>query len=250
MLPVRTKSSSASKTGMINQRGETVTALLVHLKHFQNWHTRLTTIGRRVLQSQLVSNSSNSSYYYFQEYLIAVGSLEPDNARTELLSRSTSTWLVQASYPFGTAYFIVLIFTGHHFITGQVCKEIPHLGSYISYYSIVAFNSSFYFFGGWRGSYHLGSPACNSYVIASFSTNTKQWKRIGFLNNARNSHGVMIDQGEFIIVGGYNEKIGLLGTERCSLIGDSMKCTTVDPGLEGYYYTPELMSVSENFCPK
>ena len=112
-------------------------------------------------------------------------------------------------------------------------KEIFHPGSYILDYSIVALETSFYIFGGdW------------SNVIASFSTTSMEWRKLGYLNKARNGHGVIIHQGEFIIVGGYAD------TERCILNGDSVQCSTVDPELEGYYYYPEMMSVPENFCPK
>ena len=116
-------------------------------------------------------------------------------------------------------------------------QEIFHKGLYINRYSIVTLESSFYIFGGWKG--------ISSDVIASFSTVTKQWRKLGYLNKARYGQGVIIQQGDFIIVGGWSES---LGTERCSVNGDSMQCATVEPKLEGYYYYPEMMLVPGNFC--
>ena len=64
---------------------------------------------------------------------------------------------------------------------------------------------------------------------------------------ARKGHGVIVQQGQFIVIGGAN---GPLGTERCSLVNDSIQCTTVDPELENYNHYPEMMHVSEDFCQK
>ena len=83
-------------------------------------------------------------------------------------------------------------------------------------------------------------------VIAAFDTNTKQWKKLGKLNQARHGHSVTIHQGKFIVVGGEYEPYG---TESCTLKSDSVQCKIVDPELENYFYYPEMISVSENFCP-
>ena len=97
----------------------------------------------------------------------------------------------------------------------------------------------FYIFGGVTND-------GNSNVIASFETSTRQWKKLGYLNEARFGHGVAIQQGEFIVVGGYSKFV----TERCILNDDSIHCTTTKPQLQYYEYYPEMMSVSENYCPK
>ena len=104
---------------------------------------------------------------------------------------------------------------------------------------MVALKSSIYIFGG--------SPRTKiGGIITTFDTTTKQWIRLGKLNQARYAHAVIVHQGQFVVVGGD----GSLGTERCALKGNSVQCTTVDPELENYYFYPEMMSVSENFCPK
>ena len=85
--------------------------------------------------------------------------------------------------------------------------------------------SSFYVFGG----YGYGS-AYRGDTIAGFYTNTKQWKKLGYLNKSREGHGIILHQGQFIVVGGH----GLQETERCILKGDSIQsfqCTTVGPEL-------------------
>ena len=86
-------------------------------------------------------------------------------------------------------------------------------------------------------------------VIAAFDTTKKQWDKIGKLNQARSGHGVIVHQGQFIVVGG-GFLSAPIGTERCKLKDDSMKCTTVDPELKGYRFYPEMMSVPGNFCQK
>ena len=102
---------------------------------------------------------------------------------------------------------------------------------------------TFYIFGGDSG------PSSNtpSNTIAKFSTLTKEWTKLGELNQARFAHGVFIQQGDFIVVGGFK---GDLRTERCTLNEDAIRCTLIDPELKNYGYYPEMMSVEPNFCPK
>ena len=97
--------------------------------------------------------------------------------------------------------------------------------------------SSFYIFGGEDEQETLNA-------IASFDTVTKKWKKLGELKHGRYAHGVIIQAGEFVVVGG----TGSISTERCILNGESIKCTTVDPELENYNFYPEMMSVPENYC--
>ena len=127
---------------------------------------------------------------------------------------------------------------------------IFHSALFINEYSIVALNSSFYIFGGYKSkiSFYGMTRGIYSSVIASFSTTTKRWEKLGYLNEARTVHGVIVHQGEFIIVGGYNENIRYLSTERCILSDDLVQCSTAGPKLQGYSYYPEMMLVSENFC--
>ena len=90
------------------------------------------------------------------------------------------------------------------------------------------------------------SSGYDSNVIVAFDTHTKQWKTLGELNQARHGHAVIFHQGKFIVVGG---EYGSCGTESCLLKDGSVQCKTVGPKLENYFYFPEMMSVSENFCP-
>ena len=102
---------------------------------------------------------------------------------------------------------------------------------------------TFYIFGGDSG------PSSNtpSNTIAAFSTVSKEWKKLGELNQARYAHGVLIQQGNFIVVGGYP---GNLRTERCTLNEGTIRCTLIDPELKSYGFYPEMMFVEPNFCPK
>ena len=89
-----------------------------------------------------------------------------------------------------------------------------------------------------------------SNIIARFETSTRQWKKLGELNEARLGHGVIAQKGEFIVVGGDGIIDEGTKTERCSLSDDSIQCTSVDPELYDYFFYPEMMLVPENYCPK
>ena len=117
-------------------------------------------------------------------------------------------------------------------------KYSVHSGCSIHSYSIVALADSFYIFGGL-------SHGTKSSTIAAFSTVTKEWKKLGELKQARYYHGVIIQNGDFVVVGGND---GQLGTERCILSEDTITCTVIDPVLDHYYYYPEMMSVPPNYC--
>ena len=118
-----------------------------------------------------------------------------------------------------------------------------HQGSYIIRYPIVTLANTFYIFGGDSG------PSDNTPTnpIVAFSTITKEWKKLGELNRARYAHGVFIQQGDFIVVGGYDRK---LFTERCTFNEADIHCTLVDPELENYAYYPEMMAVMPSYCEK
>ena len=133
------------------------------------------------------------------------------------MSRS-STWSVEADYPFSD-------------------PEEPFIHSF----SIIDLETSFYMFGGWI-------MDRTSDIDASFDTKSRQWKKLGHLNQARYGNGVINQQGQFIVVGGnsYSEKLRI--TERCYLENESIQCTTIEPVLDVYY--PELMLVPEDYCPK
>ena len=38
--------------------------------------------------------------------------------------------------------------------------------------------------------------------------------------------------------------------ERCTLIGDSIQCTNIDPSFEDNSLNPIMISVPEDFCPQ
>ena len=109
-------------------------------------------------------------------------------------------------------------------------------------FSIVALKSSFYTFGGNK------SDNKSTSLIAKFDTITEKWKKLGVLNQNRKSHSVFIHQGDFVVVGGLHYKA--ISNERCTMDGDKIMCTEFQPELEGYGYYPQMMSVSQSYCPK
>ena len=71
--------------------------------------------------------------------------------------------------------------------------EIFPQGDSIEDYALVPVKNTFIFFGGYPF----------SKTIATFSTVTKQWKKIGELIPPRNGHGVFARKDDFIVVGSY-----------------------------------------------
>ena len=111
-------------------------------------------------------------------------------------------------------------------------------GKEINGYAIIAFDSSFYIFGG--------QGTSTTKTIAAFSTVTKEWKVCGKLKNYRSSHGVIVSDGGFLVVGGLSNQ----ETERCTLDGDSVECTLIEPKLDYYAGYPEMMPVPNDYCQK
>ena len=74
----------------------------------------------------------------------------------------------------------------------------------------------------------------------------------GELKRARNGHGVIIQDGEFVIVGGQDENGSdkPVFTERCTLQGDRIQCAVVKPKLAKYRHYPEMIAVPHDYCPK
>ena len=153
--------------------------------------------------------------------MLAVGSHEPYNLETELLSRS-NVWSTQTQYPFGKKY---------------ICD-----------YSIVAIKNLFYIFGGGT----LWDSSGITKKIASFSTTTKKWKMCGELKKDRYGHGVILQDGDFLIIGGKNgnKDDKPIYTERCILKNDRIECAVVEPKLLKYEYYPEMIAVPHDHCPK
>ena len=72
------------------------------------------------------------------------------------------------------------------------------------------------------------------------------------MNNAREGHGVIIQQEDFIIIGGQSYKSDwefTFNTERCSLQGGTMHCKDVGPVLTKYRFDLQLMHVPYDYCP-
>ena len=130
-------------------------------------------------------------------------------------------------------------------ITFSVELKIFRQAKVISRYSIIALEDSFYIFGGqvtlrsWTG----------TKTVASFSTITKEWKKLGNLKEARLEHEVFVHQGEFVIVGGDFEwgEADEMTTERCELNNDEIRCKAIEPKLFNVN-NPVMMSVPHDYC--
>ena len=72
-------------------------------------------------------------------------------------------------------------------------------------YSVVAIDDTFFIFGG-RDLENQRLNRGNSRVIASFDTRSKNWKKLGEMNQPRYEHGVIVHQGQFFVVGGWGRQ--------------------------------------------
>ena len=73
------------------------------------------------------------------------------------------------------------------------------------------------------------------------------------MKSARSGHGVFIQQGVFVVVGGIHYTTGYESkrfTERCTLNGDAFECELVGPELDYYWGYPEMIRVPYDYCPK
>ena len=71
-------------------------------------------------------------------------------------------------------------------------------GPYIKRYPLITVKKTIYIFGGDTGP----KQYTDSSIIAAFSLVTKQWTKVGLLNEPRCGHGVVLHKNQFIVVGG------------------------------------------------
>ena len=91
-------------------------------------------------------------------------------------------------------------------------------------------------------------------MICRFDPFSNIWTKLGDLKLARQLHGVIQVENEFIVVGGFTSSVdnkkynGYTPTESCKLNGQSMICTTRKPHLLWFAEYPELMLITyKNF---
>ena len=86
---------------------------------------------------------------------------------------------------------------------------------------------------------------------------TKEWSRVGSLNQGRWGHAVVVRSNDFVIVGGCPRSgcTASVTTERCEMQpidsndpNDQMICVAVQPELTSFSRYAEAMLVDENFC--
>ena len=104
----------------------------------------------------------------------------------------------------------------------------------ISHQAVVYAHSSYFYFGG----VYSGS------IIARLDGSSYKWNYVGRLNEGRNGHNAIHLNDIFLVVGGDGTK----KTEKCEYKNGQMVCHSQSPSLTNYKYTPELMTVSNDFC--
>ena len=80
-------------------------------------------------------------------------------------------------------------------------------------------------------------------TIARFDPIENIWTKLGDLNVAREGHGVIQVNNEFIVVGGSRRNRKDEPTESCKLKQQTMICTIREPQLSKFSFYPELMPV-------
>lgn len=162
--------------------------------------------------------------------ILAVGSLEK-HKQAELLSTTTEKWTAIEDYPYsGLNLNRTLISKLHRFY-------FPLKDFWIYAAATVHARGSYFIFGGWIDDYKTD-------VIAKFNPDIKQWSSVGQLNSARYSHGAIVIDDQFLVVGGNNQQ----KTERCYFVGDEINCISQEPTLVKYRHWPELIFVGNNYC--
>ena len=97
--------------------------------------------------------------------------------------------------------------------------------------------SSYFYFGGLN-------KASEVSTIARLDGSSYKWSKVGQLNEGRWGHNAIHLNGHFLVVGGW----GTYKTEKCEYKNDQMVCQSQSPSLTEYAYTPELMTVADDFC--
>ena len=78
----------------------------------------------------------------------------------------------------------------------------------------------------------------------------RTWSLAGKLNQGRQGHGIVFDEGQFLVIGGHADHLKpdeTLKTENCILNGGTVTCTRVGEGLSDYKYYPELALVANDY---
>ena len=83
-------------------------------------------------------------------------------------------------------------------------------------------------------------------IVAAFNTLTRNWRKVGQLQEARHGLGVILNKGKFIVVGG---SYGQSEIERCSFKDELIHCELVGAVLQDFVH-PEVMRVPFNYCQK
>ena len=111
-------------------------------------------------------------------------------------------------------------------------------GSYLGWYASIYFDQAYYIFGG------RGSTSSELTKIGRLDAVTKTWSLAGELNQGRYGHGVIFDQAQFWVIGGYKAR----NTESCIPNGETVTCTEVGEALNYWYsHYPELALVADDY---
>ena len=138
--------------------------------------------------------------------LVAVGSYSPSNKKAEKLENGS--WSVIEDAPVDWKLY---------------------------YYAVTFDADNFYYFGG-RDNSDLSS-------ILRLSAASWNWSNVGNLNSARRSHGVILVENTFMVIGG----LGTQANEACLLNNGQFTCQEKTSSLNRYASYPLLFLVNDDY---
>lgn len=101
--------------------------------------------------------------------------------------------------------------------------------------AVVYAYESFFIFGGFVGHATQIIARCDRYY---------QWSEAGRLNRTRYWHGVIVVDGQFLVIGGRSNS----QTERCTIADNEITCFTQAPSLSNCYAWPGTFLVEFDYC--
>ena len=105
------------------------------------------------------------------------------------------------------------------------------LRAYLAFYASIYFDKAYYIFGG-MSTMTGGSGGLTN--IGRLDAVRRTWSLAGQLNQGRRGHGVILDQGQFLVIGG----AGTFKTESCIPKGETVTCNQVG---ESIYCDPYFL---------
>ena len=81
-------------------------------------------------------------------------------------------------------------------------------------------------------------------VVAKFNPSSNQWTKMGNLQYNRHGFGIIDINKKLLVMGGQ----GNMPTEVCKVKNETIVCTSREPNMNEFRYTPEMMKVTSDYA--